>query len=218
MSTEDGRTALYRIRGEGNELIYIGITAPGIPFRWNGHQAVQPWWDEVRSLTVEWYETRVEAEAAERAAILAEQPKYNVTYLKPSRRQGRQGARPEVTPVDWESVTLEPQDDDDDLLNIEDIAGMLRMNSSAIAKSALRNTGGPRGFLLGTKHHLLFRAGEIRRWIAAVEASQKPRAAAAARKKAPRKSTPKPRPGAVADENVLFDQDSVLKLVSGGAA
>lgn len=161
------RTAVYHIRGEGDVLIYIGITN-GIPFRWNGHQAVQPWWGEVRSITVEWYDSRPEAEAAEKSAILAEQPKYNVTYLKPGRgRRGR--SRHEATPVDMECVTLEPRPDDDDLLNAEDVARMVRMTVGA-AKNALRNTGGPQGFTLGAQ--LLFRKGEIRRWIAAVEASQ----------------------------------------------
>jgi len=35
------RVALYRIRGEAGVLLYIGITN-SVPFRWNGHQAVQP--------------------------------------------------------------------------------------------------------------------------------------------------------------------------------
>jgi hypothetical protein len=161
------RTALYRIRDEDDALIYIGITTPGIPFRWNGHQAIQPWWDEVRSLTVEWFDTRAEAEAAEKAAILAEQPKYNVTYLKPGR--GLRGRRAGSAPVDWENFALEPEDDDDDMINISEVATMIRMQRST-AKAALRSTGGPRGFKLGPEH--LFRTGQIRRWIAAVEASQ----------------------------------------------
>ena len=212
------RTALYRIRGEEGVLIYIGITEPGVPFRWNGHQAVQPWWDEVRTLTVEWYGTRAEAEAAEQAAILAEQPKYNVTYLRPLRGRGRQGKHSEREPVDWENVTLEPRADDEDLLDIEDVARMVRISVTSTVKATLLRTGGPQGFTLGTKQHLLFRKGEIRRWIAAVEASQKPRATATA--KAPAKKGKKaPRPPSAADvENALFDRDNVLKLVPGGAA
>ena len=168
MSEASERTALYRIRDEEDELIYIGITTPGIPFRWNGHQAIQPWWDEVRSLTVEWHDTRGEAEAAEKAAILAEQPRYNVTYLKPGRGLARRRAG--SASVDWESFELEPQDDDDDLINLDEVAEMIRMRQKSTAKAALRSTGGPRGFRLGPEH--LFRTGHIRRWIAAVEASQ----------------------------------------------
>lgn len=182
------RTALYRIRGEGGGLLYIGITN-SVPFRWNGHQAVQPWWDEVRSLTVEWYGTRAEAEEAEKAAILAEQPRYNVTYLKPARGQRCQGKRSEAGPIDWESVTLESRADDEDLLDINDIARMTRISSTSTALVALRRTGGPRGFTIGSQQHLVFRKGEIRRWIAAVEASQKPVPSAPARK-APRGKKP----------------------------
>lgn len=161
-------TALYRIRGEGDVLIYIGITN-SVPFRWNGHQSLQPWWDEVRSVTVEWYDTRAEAAAAEKAAILAEQPKYNVTYLKPSRGQ-RNRQRPEAAHVDWENFALESRDDDEGLLNEEDLARLTRM-TVGVVKSALNRTGGPRGFKLGAQ--LLYRKGEIRRWIAANEASQR---------------------------------------------
>ena len=76
MSGQSERTALYRIRGEENVLLYIGITN-SVPLRWNGHMRAQPWWDELRSLTVEWYDSREQAEAAEEAAIRAERPKYN---------------------------------------------------------------------------------------------------------------------------------------------
>jgi predicted GIY-YIG superfamily endonuclease len=188
MTGDRERTALYRIRGESDALLYIGITN-SVPFRWNGHQAVQPWWDELRSLTVEWHETRDEAEAAEKAAILAEQPKYNVTYLKPTRGRRHQGKHPETELIDWESFTFEPRADDEDLLDIGDVTRMTRISSTSSARAALRRTGGPQGFTLGAQQHLVFRKGEIRRWIAAVEASQKPQAVpvpSAAARKTPR--------------------------------
>jgi hypothetical protein len=70
------KTALYRICGEADLLLYIGITK-SVPIRWNGHSIKQPWWNELRSLTVEFYDSREEAEAAEEAAIRTERPKYN---------------------------------------------------------------------------------------------------------------------------------------------
>ena len=88
MSAASERTALYWIRGEGDELLYVGMTG-SLRERWNGHAARQPWWDELRSLTVDWYGSRDEAEAAERSAIEAEAPKYNKKYLGP-RRERRQ--------------------------------------------------------------------------------------------------------------------------------
>jgi hypothetical protein len=167
MTQEPERTAVYRVFGEERLLLYIGMTN-SVPIRWNGHEAVQPWWEELRSLTVEWYETREEADAAEKAAILAEQPKYNVTYLKPSLVR-RERKRPEPTPVDWAAVALERRDDDEDLLNMEDLTRMLRLNSATTTLNALKRTAGPKGFTIGSQQ--LFRKGEIRRWIAAIEAS-----------------------------------------------
>jgi len=162
------RTAVYRIRGEGETLLYIGVTN-SVQFRWNGHQAVQPWWDELRSLTVKWYPSRDAALAAEKAAILAEQPKYNVTYLKPGRLE-RQQKRPARPPVELDAVAVDPRDDDEDLLTLEDVAKMIRGNTSTAARSALRLSGGPPGFRMGAR--LVFRKRTIRQWIAAVEASQ----------------------------------------------
>lgn len=179
------RTALYRIRGEDNVLLYIGITN-SVPFRWNGHQAVQPWWDELRSLTVEWYSTRPQAEEAEKAAIRAEQPKYNVTHLKPG-RSGREQARPAVRPVGWENITLDPRSDDENLVSISDVLVMTRQHTSDALRRVLKLTAGPEGFMIGSER--VFRKSEIRRWIAALEASQKPQAApvpSAASRKTPR--------------------------------
>lgn len=167
MNEANERTALYRIRGEADLLLYIGISN-GLAIRWNGHQSVQPWWDEVRLITVEWYETRTEAEDAEKAAILAEQPKYNVTYLKPGNWRNRE--RPGVVPVDWQGVTLTPRDDDEDLLAMEGVAAMIAVGTTTAALNALKRTGGPKGFLIANNR--VFRQGEIRRWIAAIEASQ----------------------------------------------
>lgn len=84
--TADG-TALYRVRGENALLLYIGIS-DNFGRRWKEHAKRQPWWSEMRSLSVDrWYGSRAEAEAAEAAAIKAEQPKYNKTHAAPMRRQ-----------------------------------------------------------------------------------------------------------------------------------
>lgn len=209
-NADPGRTALYRIRGEEDVLLYIGITN-GVPFRWNSHQTVQPWWDELRSLTVEWHGTRAEAEEAEKAAIGAEQPKYNVTYLKPSGGKGRR-EHPPVTQIEHGVAVIEPRDDDDDLLWDGDVAKMLRFNSENMARKVLKRADGPEGFLLAG--HRRYRRRDIRQWIADVELSQNPRAAAPARQ-APKKRGKVPKPSrAAGDENALFD----LQVIPGGAA
>jgi predicted GIY-YIG superfamily endonuclease len=172
VSEPEERTALYRIRGEADALLYTGITNnPAV--RWNAHQQVQPWWDELRSLTVEWHDSRAEAEAAEKAAILAEQPKYNVTYLK-AVGTGRERKPLEVTPVKQGLVKLDPRPDDENLMTLTEAALMARIGPQVLTK-ALRQTAGPTGFILGG--NTLFRRREIRQWIADIEASQKQDAA-----------------------------------------
>lgn len=90
------RTGVYRIRGDAAELLYIGMTNC-LPARWNSHMLYQPWWHEVRALSIEYYDSREEAAAAEKAAILAERPKYNKAYLMPSRTGPR--PKPRVVTV-----------------------------------------------------------------------------------------------------------------------
>jgi hypothetical protein len=71
------RTALYRLRNEAGELLYVGVSlAPD--FRFYDHARLKDWWPEVCDKSVEWFDSRDDAFAAERAAIAAEQPKYNI--------------------------------------------------------------------------------------------------------------------------------------------
>lgn len=73
---EDDPSALYRIYGENDELLYVGVTfSPAV--RMAQHAVEQPWWPEVVRKTMAWYPTRAEAAAAETAAIRTECPKYN---------------------------------------------------------------------------------------------------------------------------------------------
>lgn len=71
------RTALYRLSGTGEERLYIGVAADPLE-RWRQHAKERSWWSDVVTMTLEWYETRCEAEAAEAAAIAAERPRYNL--------------------------------------------------------------------------------------------------------------------------------------------
>lgn len=88
-------TALYRLFGDDDALLYIGI-AKYFGRRWHQHAHAQPWWPEVKRQTVDWYPSRAEALKAETAAIRAEFPRYNVVH---------NGPRPEVAEV---PVTLTP--------------------------------------------------------------------------------------------------------------
>ena len=69
-------TALYHIFGDADLLLYIGISKD-FGKRWKDEARDFPWWGEKRSMTVRWYASRPAAEAAEMAAIAAENPKHN---------------------------------------------------------------------------------------------------------------------------------------------
>lgn len=75
------RTALYRLSGAGEERLYIGVAADPLE-RWRQHAKEWSWWSDVVTMTLEWYETRCEAEAAEDAAIERERPVYNLRGAK----------------------------------------------------------------------------------------------------------------------------------------
>ena len=70
MSGESEETALYRIFGDADLLLYIGISND-FGRRWKQHAKKQPWWPEKRRMTTEWYDSRDDAERAEEAAIPA---------------------------------------------------------------------------------------------------------------------------------------------------
>jgi predicted GIY-YIG superfamily endonuclease len=77
--TDERPHALYRFYNAAGELLYIGITG-NLGQRWDQHNAGKPWWAEVASSTVEHFDSRTAVLAAEKAAIAAERPKYNVVH------------------------------------------------------------------------------------------------------------------------------------------
>jgi len=83
-----GQTGLYRVFGEADSLLYIGISKH-FGVRWQQHARKQPWWNERRRMTVDFYDGREEALDAEALAIFTEQPKYNVLHRKHGARLAR---------------------------------------------------------------------------------------------------------------------------------
>lgn len=69
---------LYRLLDHAEALIYVGITSLRVRDRLTQHRESKPWWFEVASVQVDAYTNRAEALAAERDAIAAESPKYNI--------------------------------------------------------------------------------------------------------------------------------------------
>lgn len=75
--SEDRETTLYRhFDGEGI-LLYVGIAYDAYN-RWRQHQDHSAWTPEVRRTTYDLFPTREAALTAEREAIQAECPKYNI--------------------------------------------------------------------------------------------------------------------------------------------
>lgn len=73
------RTALYRHWNENGDLLYVGISIK--PFhRLEQHGVGSHWSSEIRNVTIEYFESREEAENAERAAIATEFPLHNVVH------------------------------------------------------------------------------------------------------------------------------------------
>ncbi|WP_050513182.1 GIY-YIG nuclease family protein [Streptomyces sp. JS01] len=81
-----GRTALYRLYGTDDRLLYVGITT-NPKKRWHAHSRDKYWWPEVTHKSIEWFETRKSAERIEKIEITEEQPIYNRNHNGDRRRQ-----------------------------------------------------------------------------------------------------------------------------------
>lgn len=74
---DQGPTQLYRHFDANGKLLYIGISLSAL-HRLAGHKEHSHWFRDIARVEIETYPTRAEALKAERAAILAEQPLYNI--------------------------------------------------------------------------------------------------------------------------------------------
>jgi hypothetical protein len=87
-------TTLYRFYAADGTLLYVGVTSVG-PSRWSDHERNREWWAKAVRSSIEQFPNRQAALDAERAAILAEQPRYNTVHRVPSephaRLKGRHG-------------------------------------------------------------------------------------------------------------------------------
>lgn len=71
------RTGLYRLFAADDTVLYVGV-AKRFGRRWEQHAKARPWWPHVDHQTVYWYPAREDALLAEKAAIEAERPVYNI--------------------------------------------------------------------------------------------------------------------------------------------
>lgn len=79
MTQPDGPTSLYRYFGDNEKLLYVGITS-SMHSRFIDHSKGAKWHRLVRNVSVEHFEKRSEALAAEKKAIKEEGPQFNVAH------------------------------------------------------------------------------------------------------------------------------------------
>lgn len=70
---------LYRFFDHEGRLLYVGKTT-NIAGRLATHRSEKAWWTEVAAIEVEHYACERHLNRAERNAIIAERPLYNVTH------------------------------------------------------------------------------------------------------------------------------------------
>lgn len=83
----EGKTALYRYFDSDDVLLYVGISAN--PFKRisvRSYDIESPWWEEIRTMKIEWFGSLDEAQEAEREAIKAGGPLHNKLHNPRKRR------------------------------------------------------------------------------------------------------------------------------------
>lgn len=75
------RTALYRLYDAEGDLLYVGI-AHDVEKRLTTHRLEKTWWLLVARISVEWFDSRALATAAEARAIESESPRFDATNIK----------------------------------------------------------------------------------------------------------------------------------------
>jgi len=103
MTAMSERMAVYRLYDANDVLLYVGISK-SFGRRWRSHRAEKPWWPEVHHQTIDWLETREEADEAETVAVLNEKPRYNIAKV-PSLPPPRPLRRPHSPQQGGKSLT-----------------------------------------------------------------------------------------------------------------
>lgn len=75
------KTQLYRHFDADRKLLYLGISLSTFA-RLSQHKDHSPWFEQIKTVEIEHFETREEAMAAERKAIKTENPKFNIAMKK----------------------------------------------------------------------------------------------------------------------------------------
>lgn len=79
MKDSNVSTDLYRHFANDGKLLYVGISLSTIA-RLSQHREASGWYCEISSISIEKFKSREEAIEAEKIAIKAERPKYNIVH------------------------------------------------------------------------------------------------------------------------------------------
>lgn len=149
MSVEpvDQPTALYRIYDSAGALLYVGISLNPLA-RWSAH-VQRDWWYRVTRIDVAWFDTRREAEAAEREAIKQFDPPYNVVHTRrngqtPSSRPLVVTSEGRLAAADSRTVELERLVDAGEWLTIGRVVELLQISRSKVQYLLTSGTIGSR--------------------------------------------------------------------------
>jgi hypothetical protein len=74
---EEGETELYRHYDADGKLLYVGISLSAV-IRLAAHKETSEWFNKIVQVKIERFPTRKMALVAEQAAILTENPEYNI--------------------------------------------------------------------------------------------------------------------------------------------
>lgn len=90
--------AVYRMYNAAGDLLYIGCS-PDPCGRWQEHSKFKPWGRTVTTISVEWFDSKAEALEAEKAAIQAEAPEWNIHH-NAQRKRSIGVFHPQFNPAD----------------------------------------------------------------------------------------------------------------------
>lgn len=76
-TVDDRQTWLYKVFNRADNLLYVGITHNPVE-RMKSHKSHSIWWEDKEQMTWQSFETRHEAEIAERLSIKNDNPVFNI--------------------------------------------------------------------------------------------------------------------------------------------
>ena len=90
--------SIYRHFDGTGRLLYVGCASNPVK-RTYGHKAMSEWFRDVRTIRIEYWDTKEQALEAERRAVASEGPIYNAQHAKPKRdiKSGFQAFPPGVS-------------------------------------------------------------------------------------------------------------------------